>query len=162
LVRPNEDEYYKAFSLDIVMAHPLISDRLTKLQSSNTDNFRVEAIDIRPEHLDGRFISVMDVIHQPDDFRTLEKWASAERNKRSPYKGRKFLSSKIQETANGTRVLVIEQSWPNNNVTTYYRGVFFSLASGTLVLDFYTNLDFKDTVGPEFEQVVNSLTLLNP
>jgi len=161
-VRPNEDEYYKAYSLDIVLANPLISDRLTKIQSSNTNNFRVEAIDIRPEHLGGRFISVMDVIFQPDDFRTLEKWAQAERNKKSPIKGRKILSSKIQETANGTRVLIIEESWPSEGITTYYTGVFFSLPTGTVVLDFYTNLDFKDTVFPEFEQVINSLTVLNP
>jgi len=162
LVRPNEDEYYKAYSLDIVLANPLISDRLTKLQSSNTDHFRLEAIDIRPEHLGGGFISVIDVIFQPDDFRTLEKWAEAERNKKSPLKGHKFLSSKIQQTADGTRVLVIEESWPNDDVTTYYRGVFFSLATGTIVLDFYTSLEFKDTVFPDFEQVVNSLTLPNP
>jgi len=162
LVRPNEDEYYKAYSLDIVLANPIISDRLTKLQSSNTDNFRVEAIDIRPEHLGGGFISVVDVIFEPKDFRTLEKWAEAEKNKKSLIKGHKFLSSKIQELADGTRVLVIEESWPNDNVTTYYRGVFFSLPTGTIVLDFYTSLDFKDTVFPEFEQVVNSLTLINP
>ena len=163
LVRPNEDEYYKAFSLDIVLANPLISDRLTKLQSSNTDNFRVEAIDIHPDHMDNRFLSVMDVIFQPDDFRTLEKWAQAERNKKSPLKGHRFLSSNIQQTADGTRVLVTEESWNGaNDTTTYYRGVFFTLSTGTVVLDFYTNLDFKDTVFPDFEQVVNSLTLLNP
>jgi hypothetical protein len=161
-VRANEDEYYKAFSLDVVLSNPLINDRITKLASLNTDNFRVEAIDIRPEHLGNGFISIMDVIFQPGDLRTLEKWAQAERNKKSPLKGHKFLSSKIQETADGTRVLVIEESWPNGDVTTYYRGVFFSLPTGTIVLDFYTSLDFKDTVFPEFEQVVNSLTALTP
>lgn len=161
-VRANEDEYYKAYSLDVVLANPLINDRLTKLASLNTDNFRVEAIDIRPEHLGNGFISIMDVIFQPGDLRTLEKWAEAERNKKSPLKGHKFLSSKIQETADGTRVLVIEESWPNGDVTIYYRGVFFSLPTGTIVLDFYTSLDFKDTIFPEFEQVVNSLNALTP
>jgi hypothetical protein len=161
-VRANEDEYYKAFSLDIVLTNPLINDRLTKLASLNTTYFRVEAIDIRPEHLSGGFISVMDVVFQPGDLRTLEKWAEAERNKKSPLQGHKFLSSKFLETTDGTRVLVIEESWPNGDDTIYYRGVFFSLPTGTIVLDFFTSFDFKDTLFLEFEQVVNSLTSLNP
>lgn len=161
-VRLNEDEYYKAFSLDVVLTNPLINERLTRIASLNSSYFRVEAIDIRPEHLSGGFISVMDVVFQSGDLRTLEKWAEAERNKKSPLQGHKFLSSKFQETADGTRVLVIEESWPNGDDTIYYRGVFFSLSTGTIVLDFFTSLDFKDTVIPEFEQVVNSLTVITP
>ena len=150
--------------MDVVLSNPLINDRITKLASLNTDNFRVEAIDIRPEHLGMGFISVMDVVFEPGDLRTLEKWAEAERNKKLVFTGQKFLSSKIHETANGTRILVIEESWPNTDgdVTIYYRGVFFSLPTGTIVLDLFTSLDFKDTILPEFEQVVNSLTSLTP
>ena len=163
VVRPNEDEYYKAFTLDVVLSNPAISDRLTQIQSSNTDFFRLDAIDIRPDHVVAGLVSVMSVAFQPNDFRTLEKWAQAERNKKSPFKGFRFLSSKYQQTADGTRVLVVEESWKcTTNATVYHRSIFFSLASGAVVLDLQVNIDFKDTVLPEYEQVVNSLTLLNP
>ena len=162
-VRPNEDEYYKAFTLDVVLANPKISDRLTQLQSANTNYFRLDAIDIRPDHVVDGLVSVMSVNFQPDDFRTLEKWAEAERTKKSPFKDYRFLSSKFQKRADGTRVLVVEESWKGSaNAALYYRGIYFSLPSGTVVIDFQTNLGFKDTVLPEYEQVVNSLTLLNP
>jgi hypothetical protein len=162
-VRPNEDEYYKAFALDIVLANPEINDRLTQIQSSNTDFFRLDAIDIRPDHVVGGLISVMSVVFQPNDFRSLEKWAEAERTKKSPFKDYRFLSSKFQKTADGTRVLVVEEKWTASvNATLYYRGIFFSLPSGTVLIDFQTNLGFKETVLPDYEQVVNSLILLNP
>ena len=163
VVRPNEDEYYKAYTLDVVLADPALSDRLTQLQSSNTDFFRMDAIDIRPDHVVAGLPTVMSVAFQPDDFRTLEKWAQAERNKKSPYKEFRFLSSKYQQTADGTRVLVIEERWKGaTNATIYHRAIFFTLASGAVIIDLQANIEFKDTVLPEYEQVVNSLTLLNP
>jgi hypothetical protein len=58
--------------------------------------------------------------------------------------------------------LVIEERWDSVAGPTYYRGVFFKISSGLLVLDFYSPIDFKDTALPDFDQVVNSLTLLNP
>lgn len=163
VVRPNEDEYYKAFTLNEVLSSPEINDRLTKLQSANTDYFRLDAIDIRPDHVANGIISVMSVSYQPDDFRTLEKWAQSERSKKSPYKEYKLLSSTFQKTADGTRVLVVEENWKGSpNGTLYHREIFFSLASGTFIIDLQTDLGFKGTMLPEFEQVVNSLTSLNP
>jgi hypothetical protein len=162
-VRPNEDEYYKAFALDVVLANPEINDRLTKLQSTNADYFRLDAIDTRPDHIVNGIISVMSVNFQPDDFRSLDKWAQAERTKKSPFQGYRFLSSSYRKNADGSLALVIEETWKGSpNGTLYHREIFFSIASGTLVIDIQTNRDLKDTMLPEFEQVINSLTLLKP
>ena len=162
-IRPNEAEYYNAFALDEVLSSPAINDRLTDLQSVNPDYFRLDAIDIRPDHVVDGILSVMSVNFQPDDYRSLEAWAKAESNKKSPFKEYKFLSSIIQKTADGTHVLVVQESWRGSaNGILYHREMFFSLASGTLVIDIQTNRTVKDTMLPEFEQVINSLTLLNP
>jgi len=162
-VRPNEDEYYKAFAMDVVLSSPEINDRLTKIQSGNTDFFRLDAIDIRPDHVVDKIISVISVAFQPDDFRTLEKWAQAERTKKSPFKEYRFISSNFQTTADGTRVLVVEERWKGSaNGTVYYRGIYFTLSTGAILVDLQTNLNFKDTVLPDFEQVVNSVTVLKP
>lgn len=162
-IRVNEDEYYKAYTLDVVMANPQITDRLTQIQSHNTDFFRLDAIDTRPGHIVDGIISDISVIFEEYDTRTLQEWLKAERGRKSPFKGFKFISSEYQETANGTPVLMIEQSWDGvPSGTLYFRSVFFSLPTGTIVLDFQSNLGFKDTVLPDFEQVVNSLTSINP
>ena len=151
-VRMNEDEYYKAFTLDAVMANQPITDRLTQIQSYNTDFFRLDAIDIRPGHIVDGIISDISVIFEEYDTRTLEEWLKLEKRQKRPFKEYKFLSSKYQETVNGMRVLVVEESWAGIPAgTVYYRRVFFSLSTGTVVLDFQSNLDFKDTVLPDFE-----------
>jgi hypothetical protein len=161
-IRVNEDEYYKAFALDIVLENPPISDRLTRIQDVDLDYHRLEAIDIRPGHIQDGIISDINVVFEDGDVRTLEEWERAERNRKSPWANYRFLSSGYQQTADGTRVLVIEQSWSAGEETMYYRGVFFPLSTGTLILDFYSNIDFKDEVLPDLEQVVNSVTLLDP
>lgn len=162
-VRVNEDEFYKAYSLDVVLENPAIADRLTNTQSANLDFHRLDAIDIRDGHIPDGVITVINVIFQEGDKRTLEQWAKAEISKKQPFAGFKWILTSYPRTADGTRVLQIEESWDaQQKARVYYRGIFFSLPSGTVVLDLYTNNEFKDTVLPEFEQVVNSLTLLNP
>jgi len=162
-VRVNEDEYYKAFTLDAVSSNQSIVDRLTQIQSNNTDFFRLDVIDIRSGHTVNKTVPVISVIFQEFDTRTLEEWLRAERNKKSPFKGYKFIGSKYEKTTNGYRVLAIEEKWdsPYSGIV-YYRGVFFSIPSGTYVLDFYSDLDFKDTILPDFDQVINSVSPINP
>jgi hypothetical protein len=162
-IRVNEEEYYKAFALDVVLENPAINEHLTAIQDVNLEYHRLEAIDIRPEHVPNGIISNFNVIFESGDVRSLEKWEQAERNRRPPLVNYKFLRSSYPIIDNGMRVLVIE-SWDASGKkgTIYYRGVFFSLPTGTLVLDFYTNNEFKDIVLPDFEQVINSLSMLNP
>jgi len=157
-VRPNESEYYSAFALDAVQKNQEIIDRLAQIQSSDTNFFRLEAIDIREGHIQDGILTGFNVIFEEDDTRSLEKWAEAERKKKQPFENFKFLLSSYPETASGTRVLVIEESWASGKSNTiYYRGVFFSLSTGTIVLDFYTNDKLKETVLPDFEEIVDSL-----
>lgn len=163
-IRVNEEEYYRAFTLDVVLENPAFSNHLTIIQDANIDKFRLDAIDIRDGHAPNGIISNISVVFEPGELRSLEKWEQAERDNRRPFTNFRFISSSYPQTADGTRVLVIEQSWDaeGKKGTIYYRGVFFSLPSGTIIFDFLANLDFKDTVLPDLEQVVNSLTLLNP
>ena len=73
-VRINEEEYFKAFNLDIVLANPKISNYLTVIQASNADYFRLHAVDIRPEHIVDGTTSTINVVHQPPEIaKTLEE-----------------------------------------------------------------------------------------
>jgi hypothetical protein len=163
-IRVNEEEYYKAFSSDVVLQNPPISEHLTAIQNVKPDILRLDAIDIRPGHIPNGIITNVNVIFEAGDVRSLEKWEQAERNRKSPYKKYRFVSSSYPQTANGTKVLLIEEHWAaaGDKGTIYYRGIFFPLPTGTIVLDFFTDSDFKDTVLPDFEQIVNSLAPLTP
>lgn len=162
-VRVNEDEYYKAFALDIVLENPAISDMLTILQDVDVNYHRLNAMDVRPGHIPDGILTNFDILFQEGDTRTLEKWQQAESSRKLPYAGYKFISSSFPTLANGTRVLVIEASWEasGDKGMMYYRGVFFSLPTGTVILDLTTNNNFKDTILPDFEQVLNSITMLD-
>src|SRR6266540_4814749 len=160
-LRLDEEEFLQAFDSQVVLQNPVIMKRLTVIRDLDPVYFRLNAIDIRPGHILDGYISDIDVIFQPGDVRRLEDWEQAERDRYHPQAGFKFISASYPQIANGMRVLVIEQSWSDDDGSSYYRGVFFSLPSGTIVLDFYTNNDFKDTVLPDLEQVINSLTLID-
>jgi hypothetical protein len=163
-LRINEEEYLKAFDSEIVLQNPRMLDHLTVIRDHDPKYLRLDAIDIRPGHMPNGILSYLNVIFQPGDVRSLENWERAERDRYHPYAGFKFISSSYPQLANGTRILIIEQSYEaaENKGTIYYRGVFFSLPSGTIVLDFYTNFDFKDTALADFDQAVNSLTSVTP
>lgn len=166
-IRINEEEYFNAFTLDVVLANPEINERLTRIRSSNGDYLRLDAIDTRPGHIVKGLICDISVMLHPEtaDSDSLEEWARIEKDsvRNSIVEGHKLLSSKFQQVADGTRILVVEESWnytPEDKV--FLRRVFFDLPSAIVTLDFQANIDFKDTVLPEFEQVVNSLTLITP
>ena len=161
--RVNEQEYYDAFTSDVVMANPPLNDRLIQVQDANLENFRLDAMDIRAGHIPAGIISDISVTFYPDDTRSLDQWAEAEGKKKSPFKNYLFLNRGYPKTAGGTRILVIDRTWTQDqSKKMFHRSVFYPLPTGMLVLDFHSNKDFKDTLLPEFEQVVNSVALLAP
>jgi hypothetical protein len=161
-VRTNEEEYYRAFTLDVVLAEPALSDRLTIMQNNDPDNFRVTAIDIRPEHVVNGMASDINVILQPEQVKTLSEWAKTDINRSRLFKEYRRISSTFKQTPAGLDVYVLEESWKAvKEGRVYFKRVVFSLPAGMVTVDFQCPLDFKDTILSEFDQVVNSLTLLD-
>jgi hypothetical protein len=162
-LRVNEEEYYQAFTSEIISSNPAISERLTEIQDADLNNFRLDAIDVREGHTVNGVLSDMYVNFYPGDARSLEQVAEAEGKKKSAFKSYLFLNRGYPKTADGTRTLVIDRTWTQNQTQKIFqRSVFFSIPTGVLVLNLYSNKDFKDTVLPDFEQVVNSVIALNP
>jgi len=162
-LRVNEDEYYKAFTSAIASANPAFSDRLTQIQDADLNTFRLDAIDIRDGHAVNGILSDINVIFYAGDTRSLEEWAKQEGKRKSAFKNYMYFNRGYPKLANGTRVLLIERTWSKDSSNKVFnRTVFYPLPTGMLELDFYSNKDFKDTVLPDFEQVVNNVTQLNP
>jgi len=158
-IRVNEQEYLDAFSSNAA-ADLAIRNRLNQMQTFDPTWFRLDAIDIQPGHVFNGAASDINVIFQQNDSRSLEEVAKDEKVKL--FANFEIISSDYQQAANGMKTLVVEQRWDVTTGVTYYKGVFFKTSSGLVALDFYSPLDFKDTVLPDFEKVVGSLTLLNP
>jgi hypothetical protein len=162
-LRVNEEEYYQAFTSDVALSNPAIAERLTEIQDADLNNFRLDAMDVREGHTVNGVLSDMFVNFYPGDARSLEQVAEAEGKKKSAFKNYLFLNRGYPKTADGTRTLVIDRTWSQDQTKKIFqRSVFFSLPTGVLVLNLYSNKDFKDTLLPDFEQVVNSVTSLNP
>jgi hypothetical protein len=162
-VRLNEDEYYQAFTLEAVAQNPAITDFLSKIQTLNSNLVRLVAIDLEGGDSANGLISGISVILQPETIKTIDDWVIANQARSKKVKGYQFLSSQSQETASAIKVVVREEkSSSTTGEIVYSRKILLNLPSGILLIDFETDLDTKDTNLPDFEQVVNSLILLNP
>jgi len=162
-IRINEDEFYKAFAQDFVLENPMISNFLTNLEKQDPDHFRLSLLDMQPEHTDAGLATAITVVLQADDGRTLDDWAKTKSARASTMAGYQFISSQFAETPSGERVLVREEKWDAVTIgKRFSRRVFFALPAGILTVDLETNFDSKETVIPEFEQIVNNLTFFNP
>lgn len=161
-VRLNEDEYYQAFTLEAVSENPVIVDFLSKIQTLDGNHVRLVAIDLRPAEGTDGILSGISVILQPETVKTVDDWVRenpARANRRKAYV---FLSSQYQETASGDRVLVREERWDSaTGDKLYSMRVLFNLPAGVLTLDLETGFNTKDSLLPDFEQIVNSFTQLD-
>ncbi len=161
-LRVNEDEYYQAFTSDIAASNPAISERLTQIQDADLKTFRLDAIDTRDGHTVNGILSDINVIFYAGDNRNLEQLAQAEAKRKFPFKNYMYFNRGYPKLENGTRVLLIERTWSKDQTgKVFNRAVFYPLPSGVLELDLYSNKEFKDTILPEFEQLVNSVVPLN-
>jgi hypothetical protein len=160
-VRVNEQEYYEAFSSNAA-TDPLIYDRLVQIQNADTTQFRLDAIDIRPGHVFNGIITDFHYVFKANDPRGLEEISENLRSADSIWVNYEFTSSRYEQAANGIKILVVERKYGPPTEAIFHRSIVFKIPSGMIVLDFYSPLDFKDTVLPDFEKVVNSLILLNP
>jgi len=162
-VRINEPEYYAAFTSNAVMANSAIMDRLTEIQGLDPNIFRYEAIDIRDGHSSDGNLNIINSVFQEGALRSLEEIEKVEKDSFPPFDNAKLIGTNYSQTTNGLRILIIEKSWDGlGEITIYHRGIFFSLPSGVFVIDSYIDISMKDTILPEIEQVINSVTLLNP
>jgi hypothetical protein len=160
-VRVNEQDYFDAFVSDAAK-DPFITQRLVQIQTADVSRFRLEAFDVRPGHIVNEIITIIDFVFEAGDSRSLEDMSEEWRNKDSIYVNYKFTHSGYAQASNGIRILVIERRYGPSEKVVFHRGVFFKIPSGIIRFDFFTNMDFKDVVLPDFEMVINSVTLLSP
>jgi hypothetical protein len=159
-IRLNEDEYYKAFTVEEVAANPVIVDFLSKIQTQDSDQVRMFAIDLRGA---SGSISGITAVLQPETIETMDDWVVARIARGNKKPGYILHASGYQEIPAGVKVMVRDEQWNSTSSKKIYsRTIAFIIPAGILTIDFESALDDKDTLLPDFEQVVNSIVLLSP
>ena len=160
--RVGEPEYYAAWE-KLQTQNPKLSNFFNTLQNMDPMVVRVNTIDTRPERMSDGIITGGSVIFQQGSMESLEEREQLRRDRQKSCGDHKFISAGYPKTNNGTQVLVTEESCgASGEHAIYYRDIFFRLPSGMMHLDFETSFDYKDVALPEFDQAMNSITLLAP
>lgn len=160
VIRINEDEYYKAFTVEEIAANPPMVDFLSKIQTQDSNQVRMFALDLRATI---GSISGIFVVLQPPTIETMDDWVVARISGGNKKPGYILHSSGYQEIPAGVRAMVRDEQWNSTSSEKIYsRTIAFSIPAGILTIDVETALDNKDTLLSDFEQVMNSLTLFEP
>ena len=160
--RVGELEYYQAWEKHGAQ-NLAAMNALSAMQNLDPKVLRVVALDLRPEHMPDEMITALSVIYLAGDLQDLKEREKVRRNQHSPCAGYQFISSNYPQTNNGIQTLVMDESCKaSGERTILYRDIYFHVPSGMIHINFETNFDYRDTPLLEFEQVLNSISLLNP
>jgi hypothetical protein len=162
-IRGGEPEYYLAAE-KVGTQNEWFLEEIASLQTLNLDVFRLHAYDLHPEHVLNNNLPKINIVFLQEDERTLRQIEADERTliKRSVKNGHKHLSSDFQ-VLSGLDVLIFQSQWDSTyDSSIHYKGTFFKVPAGTVVLDFYIFSEQQDALEPEWKQVVESITLLTP
>jgi hypothetical protein len=160
--RVGEQEYYEAWEKYGAQNLAAIN-ALSAMQNLDPKVLRVVALDLRPEHMPDEMITALSVIFLAGDLQDLKEREKVRRDQHTPCAGYQFISSNYPQTNNGIQTLVMDESCKSTGEhTIFYRDVYFHVPSGMIHINFETNFDYRDTPLLEFEQMLNSITLLNP
>jgi hypothetical protein len=163
-LRVGELEYYEA-SEKVGTQNPWFLEEIGWIQSLDVNVFRVNAYDTHPEHIFNDVLPKINVVFRQGDTRTLEQAEADEETliERSVQEGHKFLSSDYQTISGSLQVLVFQSQWNAISYpTTHYKGTFFRVPAGLMVIDFYVPSELTETLEPEHSQIVESITLFDP
>jgi hypothetical protein len=165
-VRVGELEYYQAWE-KVGTQNAELLRKFASIQTLDPDTYRVTAVDIRPEHILYEHVPTLDVIFAQGDISTLNEVKTAQVENQPPLANYKLLSSHFQKTTKGIEIVIIEFQWEsatsvNQHYISYSKRVLFKVPTGTVSIDLHIPLEQKDSLGPEFDQIIGSLTLFNP
>ena len=165
-MRVGEPEYYQAWEKEGAQ-NPNLLDAITSIQNLDLNTFRITAYDIHPEHVLYDNIPKINIVFLQGDSRTLKKVDYDERTRTSILKDYKSLPSEFKKTSTDLEILIISHQWQstataNQPYIGYYKGIVFKVPDGTMFIDLFIPLDQKEPLELELDQIVDSVTLLNP
>jgi hypothetical protein len=164
--RVGEDEYYAAWNKPETQSQ-MFMDIFTSTQNLDPKTFRVNALDVRSNYIINNDVTQVGVVFSKDDLRTLKEVKYDETVNHLPFKKYELLSSKFYDAPQGVQALAMEAQWASANGASqtgmgYRKRVIYKIATGIIAIDLVILLEKKDLTTPDFDQIVNSITFLNP
>lgn len=166
-LRVNQQELLDAWLLPEA-SNPAIQRSLGTIQEQDADLFRLFALDVNEEHVDGGFVTNLNLLWDqaeelslPSDVRLKELAASLP----DSIDGAEVLTTEVLSTKNGTSYGVISARTPATtqdgaDVVIFQKLVFFDLPVGTLSISLSTTETWQDTVTPSFDELINSFAIV--
>ena len=163
-VRINEPEYTQAWvdaSYD-----PALASGMEAIQDLDPETFRLIAFNTQDGYVYEGQGSQINVIFAKDDPKTLDEIAQAEEQAKF-FEKYELIFSGYKIRPDTLEIFTVEQQWQVNSSTEqpvmlYYKRVIFKVASGTVAVDLYAPVPIKDAVVPEFDRMVEQLSLFTP
>ena len=165
-LRVGEPEYYEAWEKEGTQ-NPALFKAISAIQNLDLNAFRMTAFDTHPEHVLYDNLPKINVVFLQDDPRTLQQIEADEGSRRPALADYTYLPSEILRTASDLETLMIQNQWSaatpaNQFYTGYYKGFIFKAPGGTVSIDLFIPLEMKEFLEVEHNQIVDSITLLNP
>jgi len=164
--RINEPEFYKLWT-QTFDTEPAIQRTLTSIQGMDPTVFRLFAFDIRVEHI--RQKAMLTSIYV-----TWEKTGtsydglvtSTQKNNSKFYSASKVLSSKMETNSSNVEMKITEfeiKARPEDGQYSFYeKEIIFKAQTGFMVIKVDTPYDVKDDILSEFDQLKESIKLIEP
>lgn len=169
VLRPNHDEYYSLSVNEAVTTYPFLQLELNVIKDQSADVTRVHAFDVTAGHLQDQYTPHISV-HWAEGILPPEvgpvEWIEV-------MKSQEFIfdvlvsPNQIQNRQNiaigSAEITAPSKSLVSSlDVHVYERRIYMNTSKGSIYMIFSTLTEIKDQVTPDFEQVIDSITLMEP
>ena len=163
-MRINEPEYTQAWA--DASYDPALASGMETIQDLDPETFRLIAFNTQDGYVYAGRGSQVNVIFAKDDPKTLEEIAEAEEQAKF-FEKYELISSGFKIRPDTLETFTIEQQWQETLPTEqaamlYNKRVIFKVASGTVAIELYAPAQIKDAVVPEFDRIVEQMSLFTP
>ena len=163
-VRLSEQEYLDAWLLavkDLVLQHELES-----INDLDPDIFRLHALNTQDEYVYEGQGSSIAVLFIDGDTQELKLIAEAELQLKD-FENYELITSEYPERADDLELFTLEEQWQvtsstDKQVTLYHKRAAFKVSAGTVYIDLYVPSEIKDEVLPEFDTMIEQLSVFTP
>ncbi len=166
-VRINGQEFLDAGLLPEVQ-NPAIQRSLTTIKSQNPDLFRLFMLDLNEEHIDGGFVTNINLVWDKQlevIFNSVVDVEGLAVSLKESLKDSEILSTELKTTQSGISMGVITTRTPiftadGIKINAFQKLVFFDLPVGTLSVTLSTTEKWQSVSEPSFDTIIESFKIL--
>ena len=148
--------------------NPAIQRSLTTIKNQNPDIFRLFMLDINEEHIDGGFVTNINLVWDKQlevIFNSVVDVEGLANSLKESLKDSEILSTELKTTQSGISMGVITTRTPiftadGVKINAFQKLVFFDLPVGTLSVTLSTTEKWQSVSEPSFDTIIESFNIL--